>query len=116
MRIVKIVIVVAILLGALHILSTAIASDAEKTPVSVVPNSPVAASCQYMAGKTVIRVAATEDISDVHLSFPDGQDVAILPTLQKGWSVAHTVSGQYQSVTVVFSWRGSEKRVPIPCH
>ena len=116
MRIVKIIIIAAILFGTFHILSAAIASDAEKTPVSVVPNSPVAATCQYVGSKTVIRVAATDDISDVHLSFPDGQDVAIIPTLQKGWSVAQTVSGQYQSVTVVFSWRGSEKRVPIPCH
>ena len=116
MRIVKIAIVAAILFGVFHVLSAAIASDTSKTPVSVVPDSPVAATCQYIGGKTVVRIAATENIGNVHLMFPNGKDLAILPDLQKGWSVTQTVSGQYQSVTVSFSWRGAQKDVPIPCH
>ncbi len=116
MRIVKILIVAALLFGVFHVLSAAVASDVKKTPVSVVPNSPVAATCQYVGGKTIVRVAATDDIRDVHLVFPDGRDVAILPMLQKGWSVTQSVSGRFQSVTVVFSWRDSGEKVPVPCN
>jgi hypothetical protein len=115
MRIVKIVIALAMLYGIFHVLNTVVAADTSTASVSVVPNSPIAASCQFIAGKTVVRIGAVEDISDVHLLFPDGRDLSILPSLQAGWSVAQTVTGQFKSVTVSYVWRGAAHRVAVPC-
>ncbi|MDN5358357.1 MAG: hypothetical protein PWP76_200 [Candidatus Diapherotrites archaeon] len=115
MRLAKIIVVLAALGALIHVLHSAVASDTSKTPISVVPESPVAAKCTYLAGKTIVRIAAVEDVSNLRVILPDGKELAILPEIQAGWSVAQTFTGTYQSVTVSFVWRGADKQVPVPC-
>ncbi len=115
MRLVKIILLLALIAGVVHVIGSAVASDTKATSISVAPKSPVAATCRVIAGKTVVRVAAIDDISSVGLSFADGQSIQLLPNLQKGWSIAQTVSGVHQSVTVTYVWRGAAGKVPVPC-
>ena len=98
-----------------YFFSGASAADTGTSSVSVVPESPVSATCTFADGKTVVRIVALDSVSDVHLSLSDGRRVDVVSTLSKDWSVVRTVPGAYQSVLVEYSWRGSAGRVPVPC-
>lgn len=115
MRITKLFVLIVPLLAIGYIINGAIAADTEKSPVSVVPKSPISATCAFTDGKTVVRITAIETISDVSLVFADGSGGPVVSELQKGWSIVQSFSGVHQSVTVVYSWRGAVEQTPIPC-